>query len=89
MRISVFPYQQHYSSLLLEDVANTLLVNHAKSVCVCQFVHTFSHPLQQTGIRALGFSNFGGNDVRFARKNWQLCSGFWGNAPVSDGICDV
>jgi len=40
MRISVFPYQQYYSSLLLVDVANSMVANHAKSVRVCQFVHT-------------------------------------------------
>jgi len=27
------------------DVANTLLVNHVKFARVCQFIHTFSHPL--------------------------------------------
>jgi len=51
------------------DVTNTLLVNHVKSTRVCQFVHTFSHPLQQTNIRASGFSNSCEKDVRFERKN--------------------
>jgi len=51
------------------DVAITLLVNHVESVCVCQIDHTVLHPLKQTGIRALGFSNSGGKDVRFERKN--------------------
>ena len=68
MRISVFPYQQNYSLLPL-DVGNTLLVNYVKSVCVCEVVHTFLHPLCQTGIRALGFSNSGEKDVHFKRKN--------------------
>jgi len=27
------------------DAADTLLVHHVKSMCVCQFVHTFWHPL--------------------------------------------
>jgi len=51
------------------DVANTLLVDHVKSVRVCQFVHTFSHPLQQTSISALGYSNSGEKDIRFEHKN--------------------
>ena len=67
------------------DVANTLLVNHVKSVCVCQCVHTFSHPVT-IDIRALVFSNSGEKDVRFERKNWQLRSGFSANAPETDGI---
>jgi len=39
------PISKNYSSLLLVDTANTLLANHVKSVCVCQFVRTFSHAL--------------------------------------------
>jgi len=45
MRVSVFLYQQNYSSPLPVDVANTLLVDHVKSAHVCQFVRAFSHPL--------------------------------------------
>jgi len=45
MRIFVSPYQLNYSFLLPVDVANTLLVNHVESVCVCQLVHTFLRPL--------------------------------------------
>jgi len=66
------------------DVANTPLANYVKSVCVCEFVHTFSHPLPQTGIRALWFSNSGQKDVRFKRKNWQSRWGFGGNDPETD-----
>jgi len=71
------------------DVANTLLVNHIKSVCVCQCLHTFSHPLQQIGMRALLFSNSGEKDVRFERKNWQPRWRFGGNAPKTYGVRDV
>jgi len=71
------------------DVANTLLVNHAKSVCVCQFVHTFSHPLQQTGIRALRFSNFGEKDVRFEGKKLTTAPGVRGQRPETDGVSDA
>jgi len=69
MRISLFPNQLNDSPHLPVNVANTLLVIHAKSVRVCQFVHTFSHPLPQTGISALGFSSSGEKDIRFERKN--------------------
>jgi len=63
------------------DVANTLLVNHIKSARVCQFLHAFSHPLSQTGIRALGFSNSGEKDVHLERKNCQPCWGSGATAP--------
>jgi len=66
---SIFPHRKNDSFLLTVDAANTLLVNHDKSVCVCQFVHTFSHLLRQTAISALGFSNSGEEDIRFERKN--------------------
>jgi len=56
------------SSLPPADVANTLLVNHVKSLGICQFFHTFSHPTKQIGIRGSGFLNSGEKDVRFERK---------------------
>ena len=68
------------------DVANTLLVNHVKSARVCQFFHTFSHPLEQTVIRASGFVNSGEKDVRFERKNWKPRWGFGANALESDDV---
>ena len=68
------------------DVANTLLVKYVKSMCVCQFIHTFSHPLEQTGIRPLGFSNCGEEDVRFEPKNCQLRWGFVDNTAKTDGV---
>jgi len=71
------------------DVTSAPLVNHIKTVHVCQFVHTFSHPLQQTSNRAMGFLNFGEKDVGFERKNWQPHRGFRGNAGEIDDVREV
>ena len=58
-----------YNTYLCIPKSIKLLVNHVKSAGVCQFVHIFSHSLQQIGIKALGFLNSCEKDVYFERKN--------------------